>query len=106
MNIDSGTLQDAVLAAEARVDGILLSNHGGMVSQPPLSNDFIKLFFRSAIGIVSCRPVRLDEPYQLVLFSSMPPLEVLYKLRQKRPDIFDRVEGTRLTTDSGWDANQ
>ncbi|KAF8216084.1 FMN-dependent dehydrogenase-domain-containing protein [Mycena galopus ATCC 62051] len=45
---------DAVLAAEAGVDGILLSNHGG---------------------------------------DSLPPIEVLYRLRKQRPDIFDKVEG-------------
>ncbi|KAJ6604787.1 FMN-dependent dehydrogenase-domain-containing protein [Mycena vulgaris] len=47
-------VEDAVLAAEAGVDGILLSNHGG---------------------------------------NSLPPLEVLYKLRQQRPDVFDKIEG-------------
>jgi len=26
----------------------------------------------------------------------MPPVEVLYKLRQQRPDIFDKVEGLPL----------
>jgi len=25
--------------------------------------------------------------------SSFPPLEVLYKLRLQRPDVFDKVEG-------------
>jgi hypothetical protein len=24
----------------------------------------------------------------------MPPLEVLYKLRQKKPEVFNRLEGT------------
>ncbi|KAJ7293712.1 hypothetical protein C8J57DRAFT_1269730 [Mycena rebaudengoi] len=46
-------LYDAVLAAEAGVDGILLSNHGG---------------------------------------NSFPPLEVLYRLRKQRPDVFEKVE--------------
>ncbi|KAL0951018.1 hypothetical protein HGRIS_007759 [Hohenbuehelia grisea] len=50
-------VQDAVLAAEAGVDGILLSNHGGRQ-----------------------------------LEYSLPPLEILYQLRQKRPDVFDRTE--------------
>ncbi|KAH9946806.1 FMN-dependent dehydrogenase-domain-containing protein [Amylocystis lapponica] len=60
---------DAVLAAEAGVDGILLSNHGGRQ-----------------------------------LNYSLPPLEVLYKLRKERPDVFDKVEvyidgGIRRGTD-------
>ncbi|KAJ7597181.1 FMN-dependent dehydrogenase-domain-containing protein [Mycena floridula] len=50
-------VEDAVLAAEAGVDGILISNHGGR---------------------------QLD--------FSMPSMEVLYKLRQQRPDVFDKVE--------------
>ncbi|KAF8898601.1 FMN-dependent dehydrogenase-domain-containing protein [Infundibulicybe gibba] len=50
-------VEDAVLAAEAGVDGILLSNHGGRQ-----------------------------------LEYSLPPLEVLYKIRQQRPDVFDKVE--------------
>ncbi|KAJ3887196.1 FMN-dependent dehydrogenase-domain-containing protein [Lentinula edodes] len=60
-------LNDAVLAAEAGVEGILLSNHGGM----------------------DC---------------SLPPLEVLYRIRQQRPDVFDKLEvyidgGIRRGTD-------
>ncbi|KIK06860.1 hypothetical protein K443DRAFT_129445 [Laccaria amethystina LaAM-08-1] len=47
-------VEDAVLASEAGVDGILLSNHGG---------------------------------------SSLPPMEVLRRLRQQRPDVFDKLEG-------------
>ncbi|KAF5356309.1 hypothetical protein D9756_003883 [Leucocoprinus leucothites] len=50
-------IEDAVLAVEAGVDGILLSNHGGRQ-----------------------------------LEYSLPPMEVLYRLRQKCPDIFDKVE--------------
>ncbi|KAG6832462.1 hypothetical protein H0H92_001508 [Tricholoma furcatifolium] len=50
-------LQDAVLAAEAGVEGILISNHGGR---------------------------QLDY--------SFPPLEVLYRLRKQRPDVFDKLE--------------
>jgi L-lactate dehydrogenase (cytochrome) len=50
-------LQDAVLAAEAGVDGILISNHGGR---------------------------QLDY--------SMPSIEVLYRLRQQRPDILNKIE--------------
>ncbi|KAJ4473042.1 FMN-dependent dehydrogenase-domain-containing protein, partial [Lentinula aciculospora] len=62
-------VEDAVLAAEAGVEGILLSNHGGRQ-----------------------------------LESSLPPLEVLYKIRHERPDIFDKLEvyidgGVRRGTD-------
>ncbi|KAI0932367.1 hypothetical protein AcW1_000485 [Taiwanofungus camphoratus] len=63
------SVADAVLAAEAGVDGILLSNHGGRQME-----------------------------------YSLPPMEVLYKLRQQRPDIFDKLEvyidgGVRRGTD-------
>jgi len=50
-------VEDAVLAAEAGVDGILLSNHGGRQ-----------------------------------LEYSLPPIEVLYRLRRQRPDIFGKLE--------------
>ncbi|KAJ7070901.1 FMN-dependent dehydrogenase-domain-containing protein [Mycena amicta] len=50
-------VQDAVLAAEAGVDGILLSNHGGRQ-----------------------------------LEYSLPPIEVLYRLRRQRPDVFKKIE--------------
>ncbi|KAJ3719767.1 FMN-dependent dehydrogenase-domain-containing protein [Lentinula raphanica] len=62
-------VQDAILAAEAKVDGILLSNHGGRQ-----------------------------------LEYSLPPLEVLYRLRTQQPQIFDKMEvyldgGVRRGTD-------
>ncbi|KAJ3726995.1 FMN-dependent dehydrogenase-domain-containing protein [Lentinula raphanica] len=62
-------VEDAVLAADIRVEGILLSNHGGRQ-----------------------------------LEYSLPPLEVLYKLRQQRPDVFGKLEvyidgGIRRGTD-------
>ncbi|KAF9821919.1 hypothetical protein IEO21_00349 [Rhodonia placenta] len=65
MDLDMTFTTDAVLAAEAGVDGILLSNHGG---------------------------------------DSLPPLEVLDRLRQQRPDVFDKLEvyidgGVRRGTD-------
>ncbi|KAJ2928820.1 hypothetical protein H1R20_g8280, partial [Candolleomyces eurysporus] len=50
-------VEDAVAAAEAGVDGILISNHGGR---------------------------QLDY--------SMPPMEVLYRLRRQRPDVFEKIE--------------
>ncbi|PCH40489.1 hypothetical protein WOLCODRAFT_136908 [Wolfiporia cocos MD-104 SS10] len=60
---------DAVLATEAGVDGILLSNHGGRQ-----------------------------------LEYSLPPLEVLYRIRKERPDVFEKLEvyidgGIRRGTD-------
>lgn len=62
-------VEDALLAADAGVDGILLSNHGGR---------------------------QLDY--------SLPPLEVLYRLRMNHPDLFTRMEvyldgGVRRGTD-------
>ncbi|ESK98329.1 hypothetical protein Moror_79 [Moniliophthora roreri MCA 2997] len=62
-------VEDAVLAAQAGVDGILLSNHGGRQ-----------------------------------LEYSLPSLEVLYKLRKQRPDVFEKLEvyldgGVRRGTD-------
>jgi len=50
-------VEDAVLAVESGVDGILISNHGGR---------------------------QLDY--------SMPSIEVLYRLRKSRPDVFDKLE--------------
>ncbi|TFK41027.1 FMN-dependent dehydrogenase-domain-containing protein [Crucibulum laeve] len=50
-------VKDAMLAAAAGVDGILLSNHGGRQ-----------------------------------LEYSMPPMEILYKLRMQQPEIFDKLE--------------
>ncbi|KLO10491.1 hypothetical protein SCHPADRAFT_856548 [Schizopora paradoxa] len=62
-------VEDAVLAAEAGVSGIVISNHGGR---------------------------QLDY--------SMPSIEVLYRLRKQRPDVFDKLEvymdgGVRRGTD-------
>ncbi|KAF8922501.1 FMN-dependent dehydrogenase-domain-containing protein [Mucidula mucida] len=62
-------VEDALLAADAGVDGILLSNHGGR---------------------------QLDY--------SMPPLEVLYRLRKHHPEVFNKMEvyidgGVRRGTD-------
>ncbi|KAI8995498.1 FMN-dependent dehydrogenase-domain-containing protein [Trametes punicea] len=63
------SVQDAVLAAEAGVDGILISNHGGRQ-----------------------------------LEYALPSIEVLYRLRKQRPDVFDKLEvyidgGVRRGTD-------
>ncbi|OCH96387.1 hypothetical protein OBBRIDRAFT_718882 [Obba rivulosa] len=62
-------VEDAVLAAEAGVDAILISNHGGRQ-----------------------------------LEYSLPSIEVLYKLRKQRPDVFEKLEvyidgGIRRGTD-------
>ncbi|EGN96174.1 hypothetical protein SERLA73DRAFT_185785 [Serpula lacrymans var. lacrymans S7.3] len=48
---------DAVLACEAGVEGIVISNHGGRQ-----------------------------------LEYALPPIEVLYKIRKERPDVFDKTE--------------
>lgn len=50
-------VEDAILAVEHGVDGILLSNHGGRQ-----------------------------------LEYSLPPIEVLYRIRRQRPDVFDKIE--------------
>ncbi|KAI4523533.1 hypothetical protein K525DRAFT_254520 [Schizophyllum commune Loenen D] len=62
-------VEDALLAVEAGVDGILLSNHGGR---------------------------QLDY--------ALPPLEVLYRLRRRHPEVLSKVEvyldgGVRRGTD-------
>ncbi|KAK7694509.1 hypothetical protein QCA50_001695 [Cerrena zonata] len=62
-------VEDAVLAVEAGVDGIMLSNHGGRQ-----------------------------------LEYAMPSLEVLYRIRKQRPDVFSKTEvyldgGVRRGTD-------
>ncbi|KZV77493.1 hypothetical protein PENSPDRAFT_679048 [Peniophora sp. CONT] len=62
-------VEDAVFAAEAGVDGIMISNHGGRQ-----------------------------------LEYALPPIEVLYKLRKQRPDVFTKMEvyidgGLRRGTD-------
>ncbi|KAJ7631075.1 FMN-dependent dehydrogenase-domain-containing protein [Roridomyces roridus] len=61
-------VEDAVLAAEAGVEGILLSNHGGR-----------------------------QQEYAL------PPLEVLYRLRKQRPDVFGKLEGCEGGVQRGTD---
>ncbi|KAK7465686.1 hypothetical protein VKT23_005658 [Stygiomarasmius scandens] len=52
-------VEDAVLAAQAGVNGILISNHGGRQ-----------------------------------LEYSMPPLEILYRLRRQHPEVFEKMEGS------------
>ncbi|KAI0348665.1 hypothetical protein BDW22DRAFT_1424813 [Trametopsis cervina] len=64
-----GIQSDAVMAAEAGVDGILISNHGGRQME-----------------------------------YSLPSIEVLYRIRKQRPDLFDKMEiyldgGVRRGTD-------
>jgi hypothetical protein len=34
-----------------------------------------------------------------ISFSSLPPLEVMYKIRQQRPDLFDKMEGNKFRRD-------
>ncbi|KAI0702513.1 FMN-dependent dehydrogenase-domain-containing protein [Cytidiella melzeri] len=50
-------VEDAVLAAEAGVEGILISNHGGRQME-----------------------------------YALPSIEVLYRIRKQRPDLFDKME--------------
>jgi len=62
-------VEDAILAAEAGVDGIIVSNHGGRQME-----------------------------------YALPAIEVLYKIRKQRPDVFDKMEvyldsGVRRGTD-------
>lgn len=81
--------QDAVVAAEAGVDGILLSNHGGELASS-IQNFCLERFRSSARlvnVIISTRGFGTDR------YSTLPPLEVLYKLRIHRPDVFDKLEG-------------
>ncbi|EMD41756.1 hypothetical protein CERSUDRAFT_41345 [Gelatoporia subvermispora B] len=54
---------DAVLAAEAGCDGIMISNHGGEYLHP-----------------------------LLVVEAALPSIEVLWRLRQQRPDVFSKME--------------
>ncbi|KAJ3895050.1 FMN-dependent dehydrogenase-domain-containing protein [Lentinula edodes] len=63
-------VEDAILAAEANVDGILLSNHG--VSFGGTSN---------------------KEHVPDSSSSALPPLEVLYRLRMQQEHIFNKLEG-------------
>ncbi|KAI9566623.1 hypothetical protein HD554DRAFT_2220985 [Boletus coccyginus] len=68
-SLSSNSSKDAVLAAEAGCEGIVLSNHGGRQ-----------------------------------LEYSLPPLEVLYKLRKEHPEVFEKTEvyidgGIRRGTD-------
>ena len=86
--------QDAVLAAEAGVDGILISNHGGkLVCQPSLLL-FDGQYSRPSARIVSGDSHRLATLQRAdIRTSSLPSIEVLYRLRMERPDVFRRTEG-------------
>ena len=54
LNILKNSQQDAVLAAEACVDGILLSNHGGVCTTHTSIQVYVisMIFCRSAIRLV------------------------------------------------------
>ncbi|KIJ21373.1 hypothetical protein PAXINDRAFT_164891, partial [Paxillus involutus ATCC 200175] len=80
-------LGDAVLAAEAGCEGIVLSNHGGKL-----------LVQEHGVTHVKTRYTGRQLDY------SLPPVEVLYKLRKERPDVFVKTEvyidgGIRRGTD-------
>ncbi|KAL0566219.1 hypothetical protein V5O48_015793 [Marasmius crinis-equi] len=86
--------KDAVLAAEAGVDGILISNHGGKKRDL----DVGKRLTEVQVGNWNSKGVvRADSSPGLDWChrSSMPSFEVLYRLRKQRPDVFDKVEGRR-----------
>jgi L-lactate dehydrogenase (cytochrome) len=84
-------LQDAVLAAEAGVDGILLSNHGGNCLAYYVVQMLITLSGRQLDWYVSSDHLVAGAN---ALYSSLPPVEVLHRLRQQRSDVFDKMEGT------------
>jgi hypothetical protein len=75
------------------VDGILLSNHGGKVKISSVLHVH-NFGNRATIRIVNnCGfsfPFHVLKVYSC---SSLPPIEVLYRLRQSRPDVFDKTEG-------------
>jgi predicted TIM-barrel enzyme len=52
LNLLENSRQDAVLAAEAGVDGILLSNHGGACTIPDCIQVCDVVFLRAAIRLV------------------------------------------------------
>jgi hypothetical protein len=81
-----------VLAAEAGVDGILLSNHGGNYNQSFYTSRVLNCHFQvvSLTGMSQIYFFRFRIPKYC---SALPPMEVLYKLRQQRPDVFHKVEG-------------
>ncbi|KAJ3558673.1 hypothetical protein NM688_g781 [Phlebia brevispora] len=68
-------VEDAVLAAEAGVDAILLSNHGG---------EFFSIILLSLLADQSTSGRQLEY--------ALPPIDVLYKLRRQRPEVFDKLE--------------
>lgn len=89
------TQQDAVLAAQAGVDGILLSNHGGVctISKGIQVCDIV--FRRPAIRLVRILiPIlRSQSCLEQAFHSSLPPIEVLHSIRLQRPDVFTKLEG-------------
>lgn len=71
--------QDAVLAAEAGVDGIIVSNHGGEFSEPASAFRTVDADLRdvrSSDGIVSAHPISVERfvkpPSQLYAFDRGP----------------------------------
>lgn len=108
--------QDAVLAAEAGVDGILVSNHGGESVAwnflPPKFDFADFAAWRHLMQVVKWNSTffsdsrqqhfsgRFYTPHFVCLIlsaSALPSIEVLYKIRKERPDLFDKMESTYLT---------
>ena len=89
-------VEDAVLAAEAGVDGILISNHGGMSLPESLGSSLLILVLQAA-SLTSSFIISLDSFHiterRPGIFSSLPSIDVLYRLRKERPDVFDKLEG-------------
>jgi hypothetical protein len=84
------------LAAEAGVDGIIISNHGGEHSTLSFCVDIvfdIVILLRPSIRIVSRRDDHCHLKTANERCSSLPSIDVLYRLRKERPDVFDKVEG-------------
>ena len=85
-----------MLAAEAGVDGILISNHGGM-SFPERFSLSLLILVLQAVSLTSSFIISLDS-FRITerrpgIFSSLPSIDVLYRLRKERPDVFDKLEG-------------
>lgn len=89
-----------MLAAEAGCDGILLSNHGGkfvfylachlhndhLTITPPIGRQ-LELF------VVFSHLVRISGESLICASSSLPPIELLHRIRKQRPKVFAKLEG-------------
>ena len=86
-----------MLAAEAGVDGILISNHGGMSLPESLVGSSLLILVLQAASLTSSFIISLDSfrttERRPGISSSLPSIDVLYRLRKERPDVFDKLEG-------------